>query len=426
MMKTFGVVGKLILHSLSPEIFGHYAGISGINAAYTRILAGDFASAMKIFDYLGLTGINITAPFKKDAIKFCDEISPNAEKIGAINLIKRTKGKFSGYNTDIIGVGRTLAENGVATENAKILVLGAGNAAKSVLQFLSTARCREVVLMNRLSEHAMETARKFNVNLVDISRFSDYIGDCDLLISTLPGEYLSIKNDWKCLPSLVIFDANYKNSKFKASAEERGLKFIDGRQWLINQALPSFEIFTETEVSNDGFFPQKRELPDNIALIGFSGAGKSTIGKILAQKIKKPFVDIDKKIEQREQRTISEIFAIRGEKYFRQIESEMLQEVMNLSGQVVSCGGGIIESDQNRNLLKKNVVTAWLVADVAECVRRIVQNDRPKLPAENRLSAAEKLFGVRREKYFASADLVVANFGNEPEIIADLLVAELA
>ena len=111
------------------------------------------------------------------------------------------------------------------------------------------------------------------------------------------------------------------------------------------------------------------------------GSGKSTVGKSLSEKLKNSFIDIDQEIEKREKKTINEIFKIKGEKYFRNIESKILIECKN---EIVSCGGGIILKKKNRNFLKDNGFNIHLKCSINTIIKRIENtSSRPLLNEKN-------------------------------------------
>jgi len=106
----------------------------------------------------------------------------------------------------------------------------------------------------------------------------------------------------------------------------------------------------------------------NIYLIGMMGSGKSTVGKILSKKMKKPFIDLDSEIEKTGGKSVSEIFNGNGEEKFRQMESEQLKQY---SESVVACGGGIVLKDENRHFIKENGIAILLTASMKELSQRL-------------------------------------------------------
>jgi shikimate kinase len=160
---------------------------------------------------------------------------------------------------------------------------------------------------------------------------------------------------------------------------------------------------------------------NNIALIGFMGTGKTSVGRLLAAKCEHVFVDIDEHIAKKTGMDIPSIFSKYGELYFRNLEQESLAEFLLKENQVISCGGGIVLTEINRKLLKKNAVNCWLYNSVEKSISRINQTGRPLLNASDPIEKARDLFREREALY-----LDVAHFGictdylDQPQI-ADIL-----
>jgi shikimate kinase len=151
----------------------------------------------------------------------------------------------------------------------------------------------------------------------------------------------------------------------------------------------------------------------NIILIGFMGAGKSTVGKLLSKKLGKKFLDTDEIVEKKMSLTISQIFEKYGEAYFRDIESQVVKEVSTVGNQVISLGGGAILRDENVRILKEKGVLIYLNVPLSELKKRLrgVQ-DRPLLKVEDAEAQVEKIFTSRKKRYEEVADFIVD--GNKP------------
>ena len=145
----------------------------------------------------------------------------------------------------------------------------------------------------------------------------------------------------------------------------------------------------------------------NIFLVGFMGAGKSTVGKILADKIGYEFLDEDKLIEDRAGTTIAEIFAEQGEPYFRDMESETTESLASGDKQVIATGGGVVQRDRNWDAMKSNGITIYLKASVETIWERIKDDTtRPLLQVENPVETARELLSKRTPMY-EKADIIV-------------------
>ena len=146
----------------------------------------------------------------------------------------------------------------------------------------------------------------------------------------------------------------------------------------------------------------------NIVLIGMMGAGKSTIGHLLDERLKEFFyLDMDKEIEKLAQKHISEIFAQDGEEHFRMLEHQLIQKFSNYHNQVISTGGGIVENIENIKLLKKNGVIFYLSAKIDTLYERVSKtNNRPLLKHPNPKERIKELV-KKREPYYKMADFEI-------------------
>lgn len=161
----------------------------------------------------------------------------------------------------------------------------------------------------------------------------------------------------------------------------------------------------------------------NIVLIGMMGAGKSTIGHLLDEKLKDfQYLDIDKEIEKLAQKHISEIFAQDGESHFRKLENELIAKYSNYHNQVISTGGGIVENIENVDLLKKNGVIFYLKASVDELFERVKKTShRPLLKHENPKQRLKELID-KREPFYKLADFEIDTEKKElMEIVEEIL-----
>ncbi|MFI5359509.1 MAG: shikimate kinase [Halanaerobiales bacterium] len=164
-----------------------------------------------------------------------------------------------------------------------------------------------------------------------------------------------------------------------------------------------------------------------IALIGFMGSGKSTVGRELARKMAYPFVDTDEEIERKAKKSIPEIFEEHGEKYFRRLEEEVLSEIIeNNEEMVISTGGGIVLSEGNRRILREKTITILLQAGVEELYNRLKdETNRPLLAVENPQEEIKRLL-EEREEYYNTADIKVNTDGLQVAEIVELIVEKIS
>ena len=199
-------------------------------------------------------------------------------------------------------------------------------------------------------------------------------------------------------------------------AEERNIPCQNGLWMLIAQAKEAAEWFTGRKISDDiiGVIHEKlQKQMENIILIGMPGCGKSTVGKMLADKTGKVFVDADEEIVKAAGMSIPDIFATQGEAGFRQIETAVLSTLGQKSGQVIATGGGCVTQDKNYPLLHQNGTIYWLKRDLS------------KLPTDGRpLSQAvalEQMYSVRRPMYDRFCDHIISNEGNPEDAVNEIL-----
>ncbi len=163
----------------------------------------------------------------------------------------------------------------------------------------------------------------------------------------------------------------------------------------------------------------------NICLIGMMGSGKTTVGKILALKTGKIFVDTDEKIEEEQEMKISEIFRELGEKAFRRMEKQFLEKIPETDELVISAGGGLAADEENLRRLKETGKVIWLYACPEETLRRIRgAGERPLLNVKDPVKEIEALLG-KREKFYSSADIKIDTTGLTPDQVADRITALL-
>ena len=154
-------------------------------------------------------------------------------------------------------------------------------------------------------------------------------------------------------------------------------------------------------------------MKSNLILIGFMGSGKSTVGKILAEKLEMKFLDTDLEIEKEQGRSVQDIFSEKGEEYFRKLENEMSKKLSTENNTIISTGGGIILNKENIEYLKKDGVVFFLDVAKKTLYRRLVSSKgRPLLEGDELWSKINNVLGERLERYRSSADFIV-KVGNE-------------
>ena len=394
-----GLLGRKLGHSYSPQIHGLLGSYDYKLFEKEPEDVGDF---LKNGDF---TGLNVTIPYKKDVIPYLSQLSPVAKRLGAVNtIVRRQDGSLIGHNTDYFGFRYLVERSGLTVRGKKVLVLGSGgasNTAVAVLQELGA----QVVIISRSGENNYH-----NLHLHH---------DASVIVNTTPvGMYPNTgisPIDLNLFPQLEgVLDAIYNPARTQIllDAEKQGLVAMNGLWMLVAQAKESAEWFTGS-VIDQGKIPEihacLRRQMENIILIGMPGCGKSTIGRLLAQRTGKKFVDADEALEARLGRKITDIIPQDGETVFRQMESDTLAELGKQSGLVIATGGGCVTRERNYPLLHQNGTILWLTRQLH------------KLPTEGRpLSQPGKLqemFAQRQSLYRQFADAEISNDGPVEETL---------
>jgi shikimate dehydrogenase len=423
--RLFAVTGNPVLHSKSPLMFNRVFKCQSIPAVYTRMAASTAEEAIFLFKQLGLSGMNVTAPFKQDIIQYLDIVEPAAVQIGGVNTVVREKECLKGYNTDYIGLVESLKKNNIPIRDRRCVLLGAGGAGRAAAYGLVKEKVN-VTMVNRTFSTARVVARSFGSKRCKaerIERLEEAIKSADILVSTLAADIDIIPGTWlrKCL---VVIDANYKKSFLSEKAQNRGCQVIKGEAWLLNQAVPAFLYFlgvpaneTIIEIMRNALLSSLPGKPKNIALVGFMGSGKSAAGEILASQMGFSFKDLDELIEAKEGRSIPDIFKIDGEDYFRKIEKTLLKtELENHTGVVYACGGGVVVDKQNREILKQNALVIWLFSAIDTALKRILPGTRPLLESNDPEKKAQEILNKRISAYAAAADFIVSSEKSADEV----------
>jgi len=397
-----GLLGRKLGHSYSPQIHAHLGNYSYDLFEKEPEEIGDFLR------YGDFSGINVTVPYKKDVIPFLDELSPIAQKLGAVNTIVRRNGKLIGHNTDYFGFLTMVRQSGLEVTGKKVLVLGSGGASNTA-----------VAVLNELGATVIVISRSGENNYSNLTLHAD----AALIVNTTPvGMYPhtdAAPLDLSGFPKLEgVLDVIYNPARTKLlhQAEEQKLIAVNGLLMLVAQAKEAAEWFTDSSIDQSvigNIHRLLRSQMENIILIGMPGCGKSTIGRALAEKLGKTFVDADEELVAMAGRSIADIFASDGETGFRAMETKVLEELGKQSGLVIATGGGCVTQRRNYPLLHQNGSIYWLRRDIS------------KLPTEGRpLSQRTNLDGmyqIRKPLYEAFADYSVNNDGDVHHTIAQIL-----
>ena len=421
-MNFFAVTGNPIFFSKSPNLFNYFFDKENIEAKYFRLAADSAEEAINLFNELGLSGMNVTAPFKTDIIQYLDKIDDLASQIGSVNTIVKKGSKLIGYNTDYYGITNTLKD----VKDKNIIVLGAGGAAKAAI-FALIKNNANVTVYNRTKSNAKELIDKYNINFCDETNLKIEVAKADIIINTLP-HGIKIIDDELINENHIIFDTIYDNSVYQDIAKEKNITFFDGKHWLLNQALASFEHFFNKKINfNIDIFDKMPKSKEKLIFIGFMGSGKTSISEAIGAKLNYKLFCTDKIISSKESKSINDIFEEKGEPYFRQVEQDILTMLSNMDGKaIISTGGGIILNETNRKLIKDNYTAIWLYANTESIMSRTKPENRPLLKNNFTKEFVAKLMEIRKIYYLESADLIInTNHKSIEEISDKLLLSEL-
>lgn len=386
----YGLLGEKLGHSFSVSIHEKLAGYEYKLYEKTPDELEDFLKNPQ------LDGMNVTIPYKKSVIPYCAQLSEVAEKIGSVNTLVLKEDGWHGHNTDYYGFIYMLKSAGISPQGKKVIILGSGGTSLMVQHALKELGAKEVVVFSRSSEN---TYNKIALHY-----------DAEIIINTTPvGMYpncpdsLITLNNFKNCTGVVDVIYNPSKTKLLYDAEKLGIPYINGLVMLVAQAKYASEIFTDKKISDEKIAEIVKEIEfktKNIVLIGMPGSGKSLVGKLLAEELKRPFADCDEMIVSRKG-NIEEIFKNYGEKYFRTVETEVIKDISKESGYVISTGGGCVTIEENFDLLRQNSYVIWLKRDIS------------LLPTEGRpLSASEHLeemFAFRKPLYESFCDFAIEN-----------------
>ena len=250
MADRYAVIGNPIEHSKSPQIHTAFAGQTGEEIIYGRILGESFNDDVRTFIAEGGRGLNITVPFKEDAWRLADERSPRAETAGAVNtLILLDDGRLRGDNTDGVGLVRDLTENhSVTLGGTKILLLGAGGASRGVVRPLLEQHPQQLLIANRTASKAVALADELqNLGPVEGCGLEDLADmQFDIIINGTAaglGDQVPEIPDNCLRPGGVAYDMMYSDKPtafVRWSLEHGASKALDGLGMLVEQAAESF------------------------------------------------------------------------------------------------------------------------------------------------------------------------------------------
>lgn len=257
--KIVGIFGYPIEHSLSPIMHNAAFKYLNIDFCYVPFLVAPEALhvAVEGIRALNIAGVNITIPHKEKVIAYLDDLSDEAKFIGSVNTIINTAGKLTGFNTDGKGFMNSLSEAGIIVSGKKVLLLGAGGAARAVGYYLSRD-ASHIFIYNRTPNRAESLKRHLNsinknIMTVDENSVKEklFLSNIDIIVNTTP---IGMKTDDPMPlnvsllnPHQVVCDLIYKDTPLLKAASKKGCKTLNGLGMLLWQGVLAFEKWTGIE-----------------------------------------------------------------------------------------------------------------------------------------------------------------------------------
>ena len=400
----YGLIGEKLGHSFSREI---HQRLGGYDYRLQELTPAQLPAFLEKRDF---RGVNVTIPYKQTVIPLLDEVDPKAAAIGAVNTIVNRRGRLCGYNTDYDGMAALARHAGLTLKNKNVLILGTGGTSRTAMTVaadLGAAEIRRVSRTGRGDAITYEQAADLPVQvLINTTPCGMYPG-CD-------GQPMDLSRfGW--LEGVLDAVYNPLRTRLVLQARDNGARGQGGLYMLVAQAAAACRLFLDRPLPDgalDSVYRAIHGQKQNIVLTGMPGSGKSTVGRVLARQLDRELVDTDTEIIRLAKKPIPEIFAQRGERGFRDLESQVIQEVSRRTGLVIATGGGAILREENVRRLRQN--------------GRIYFLDRPAediLPTDDRplardMEAVRQRYAERYPRYTSTADAAVPVRGSAEDVAA--------
>lgn len=435
-IRRYGLIGYPLQHSLSPFIHTRIMEIAGIRGEYRLYELGPKKLEQELPKLLaGLDGFNCTIPHKQAVIPHLRELHPSAALYGAVNTVYRGVG----YNTD----GEGFRSCRVPLAGRRVCILGAGGVARVLAVEAARAGALEIVIKARTPARSQELIRTVQAQGYAPIRLAApedqpaqvYLNGTPVgmwpQVQGVPVEKEGLNQ------AQVVYDTIYNPTatRLVLQAKSRGLWAMGGLNMLFAQALAAQRIWNpdlDFSPFAQEFAELERELarevwrrsPIKLVLTGFMGAGKSSVGRKLAELTGLPFVDLDEVIARKAELSIEEIFASKGEDAFRTLERQCLGEELGSSGSLILATGGgtVVQPGAEEAIRSAGGLIVYLDVLLETALRRCAADaQRPLLRGSRR--EVEELYRRRKPSYERTADLQLAAEASPGEVAAAILTA---
>lgn len=421
----YALIGYPLGHSMSRFIHTWLFEQDNANAEYVLVETkpAELSQCVSLLKEKA-EGFNITIPYKQDIIKYLDCLEENSRIFGAVNTVHVKDGRLFGYNTDYQGFEASLLRAEIGLYNKKVLLLGAGGVARMIAFKAAktgaelTIAARRIRQAQKLAADVKEVYTKAVIDVITLDRAKN---GYDVIINATPvgmspNTGTPVKSD-VLFGASSVYDTIYNPLKtpLLKTAEGLGAKVENGLYMLISQAAAAQSIWTGRKFPKTALERITTKAaayltiyPKNIVLTGFMGCGKTSIGKVLSDRLGYKFLDMDFEIEKEAGKSISEIFETDGESIFRSLEHELSSALKDCTKTVISTGGGVMLNDENVKALKANGIIIYLNVDKDNLFKRLEQDkSRPLLSAQDRRAGLNSLYKKRLPVYQKHAHITI-------------------
>lgn len=400
----YGLIGEKLGHSFSKEI---HEKIADYTYELKEIKKEDLENFILSKEY---NALNVTIPYKEMVIPYMDFIDEKALEIKAVNTVVNKCGKLYAYNTDYYGLKALILNNNIDCNNKTVLILGTGGTSKTASVVLKDLNAKKVLFVSRSSKDD-------NPNVITYNDALD-IEDVNIIINTTPNgmypkdeEPIIDITKYKTLEAVVDVVYNPLKTRLIRNALELGIIAVGGLYMLVGQAVYAVERFLDKSFDDitkviDRVYKDILSKKENIVLIGMPGCGKSTIGKMLSEKLNKELIDSDVEIEKVINSKIKDFLTESNEEEFRDIESNVINNISLLNNKIISTGGGAVKRSSNIKSLKGN----GLIIFIDRSIDNIKTDDTR--PLSSNVEKLNKLYKERYPLYKKACDYEVSNNGD--------------